>query len=78
MTMASQLAEGPTLALGCIKDNLKRAEALTCDAYIQAEAANFLRCRNSEEHREALNAFLEKRPPVFPYTESLNPEVPGE
>lgn len=74
MAMARQLADGPTLALGCIKDNLKQAEALSCDAYIQAEADNFLRCRNSEEHREALTAFLEKRPPRFPYTESLYTE----
>jgi 2-(1,2-epoxy-1,2-dihydrophenyl)acetyl-CoA isomerase len=64
-SLATQLANGPTNALGCIKNNLKNAEALSCDSYIAEEIKNFQRCRNSDEHREALAAFLERREPVL-------------
>ena len=45
---------------------LKNAEELSCESYIAEEIKNFQRCRNSDEHREALAAFLEKREPVLP------------
>lgn len=64
--LATRLADGPTNALGCIKSNLKNAEEMSCESYIAEEIKNFQRCRNSDEHREALAAFLEKREPVLP------------
>jgi len=65
LSLAKRLESGPTEAYGSIKDNLRHAEAFDRDAYIASELRNFLRCRNSEEHREALSAFLEKREPDF-------------
>jgi enoyl-CoA hydratase/carnithine racemase len=39
---------------------------MSCESYIAEEIKNFQRCRNSDEHREALKAFIEKREPNFP------------
>ncbi|WP_320837815.1 enoyl-CoA hydratase-related protein [Zhongshania sp.] len=64
--LATRLAEGPTNALACIKANLKNAQEMSCESYIAEEIKNFQRCRNSDEHREALKAFIEKREPNFP------------
>jgi 2-(1,2-epoxy-1,2-dihydrophenyl)acetyl-CoA isomerase len=64
--LATRLADGPTNTLGCIKNNLKNAEEMSCESYIAEEIRNFQRCRNSDEHREALAAFIEKREPKYP------------
>lgn len=63
--LAEGLAAGPVKAIGRLKQNLLASESLTPEAYIQQEANNFIACRDSDEHREALLAFVEKRKPVF-------------
>jgi enoyl-CoA hydratase/carnithine racemase len=63
--LAKSIAEGPTLAIRYMKDNLD--EALMCD-YATArdhEAERMIRAQVTADHREAVQAFIDKRKPVF-------------
>jgi 2-(1,2-epoxy-1,2-dihydrophenyl)acetyl-CoA isomerase len=62
---ASKLADGPPIALRYIKQNLLAAEAIDLDAYLEAEARSIIRCFQTDDSKEAIKAFREKRPPVF-------------
>ena len=65
LEMAGDLARGPSVAYAYIKDNLD--EALTIDhaTAIDREADRLLKSRTTSDHREAVQAFAEKRPPRF-------------
>jgi 2-(1,2-epoxy-1,2-dihydrophenyl)acetyl-CoA isomerase len=65
MKMARELAQGPTLTLGHMKENITAALELPASAYFDIEARNFVRCFETEDHKEAVAAFKEKRKPVF-------------
>jgi 2-(1,2-epoxy-1,2-dihydrophenyl)acetyl-CoA isomerase len=65
MTLAERLANGPSIALRYIKRNLNIAEHGALDAGLDSEAYGMLRSRASEDHKEAAQAFVEKRRPVF-------------
>ncbi len=65
MTLAERLANGPSVALRYIKRNLNVAEYGDLAAGLDSEAYGMLRCRASEDHKEAAQAFVEKRPPAF-------------
>ena len=62
---AARLAAGPREALALIKRNLERA--LTSDFLpaLDREAEVLVRAAATEDHREAVRAFIEKRPPRF-------------
>ena len=62
---ARRFADGPLVAQRYIKENLNRAvgaDLLTC---LDAEAAAMTRCRSTDDHKEAVAAFVEKRTPTF-------------
>jgi len=63
--LASRLAHRPQAAYAYIKDNLD--EALTIDhaTAIDREADRLLKARTTEDHKEAVRAFAEKREPRF-------------
>ena len=65
LSRARQLASGPTLAFAYIKDNLD--EALDIDHWtaIDREADRLLKTRDTQDHKEAVRAFAEKREPRF-------------
>jgi len=65
MAFARRLANGPPIALRYIKSNLVAAESFNMDAYLEQEARSIMRCFLTEDSREAIQAFQEKRPPVF-------------
>jgi 2-(1,2-epoxy-1,2-dihydrophenyl)acetyl-CoA isomerase len=65
MTLAGRLASGPSVALRYMKRNLNVAERGDLAAGLDSEAYGMLRCRASEDHKEAAQAFVEKRQPVF-------------
>ena len=62
---ARRLAAGPRVAYRYMKENLNRAvdgELMEC---LDMEAAHHLRSGQTQDHREAAAAFLEKRTPTF-------------
>lgn len=59
------LAHGPQVAYAYIKDNLDEALDITHAAAIDREADRLLKARTTEDHREAVKAFAEKREPEF-------------
>lgn len=63
--LARSLADGPTVALGYIKDNLDEALELSHREAIDREAERMLRTQGTDDHKEAVRAFVEKRAPVF-------------
>jgi len=65
MALARRLAAGPHLAYGYMKRNLNAAETETLAAVCDMEAVHQARTGLSEDHREAVVAFAEKRQPVF-------------
>jgi len=65
MALARRLADGPRVALGYIKKNLFAAETEPFQTVLDLEAEHQARCAFTEDHKEAIAAFNEKRPPVF-------------
>jgi 2-(1,2-epoxy-1,2-dihydrophenyl)acetyl-CoA isomerase len=65
MTLARRLADGPRVALGYIKKNLFAAETEPFQTVLDLEAEHQARCAFTEDHKEAVAAFNEKRRPVF-------------
>jgi 2-(1,2-epoxy-1,2-dihydrophenyl)acetyl-CoA isomerase len=64
-TLARRLADGPRVALGYIKKNLFAAETEPFQTVLDLEAEHQARCAFTEDHKEAVAAFNEKRRPVF-------------
>jgi 2-(1,2-epoxy-1,2-dihydrophenyl)acetyl-CoA isomerase len=65
MTLARQLAAGPTIAYGYMKDNLNLAQYGRLADAVRAETRAQTRTGETDDHREGVRAFMEKRPPVF-------------
>ena len=63
--VARRLADGPRVALGYMKRNLHAAESESLGAVLDMEALHQMRAAQTEDHREAARAFVEKRRPVF-------------
>ncbi|OYV01515.1 MAG: enoyl-CoA hydratase [Burkholderiales bacterium PBB5] len=63
--IARRLASGPTVALRYMKENLNRALAGDVDDCLDLEATHHIHCGQTEDHREASQAFVAKREPVF-------------
>jgi enoyl-CoA hydratase/carnithine racemase len=63
--LARSLAEGPTLALRYMKDNLDEALAFDFPTARDHEAERLVRLTTTSDHREAVQAFIDKRKPVF-------------
>jgi 2-(1,2-epoxy-1,2-dihydrophenyl)acetyl-CoA isomerase len=65
MAIAERLASGPTIAYRYMKENLNRAVHGEMGECLDMEAAHHIHTGQTEDHREAAQAFVEKRPPVF-------------
>ena len=63
--IAGRLAAGPTVAYRYMKENLNRAMAGDVDDCLDLEATHHVHCGQTEDHREATKAFVDKREPVF-------------
>jgi 2-(1,2-epoxy-1,2-dihydrophenyl)acetyl-CoA isomerase len=63
--LARRIADGPRIALGYMKRNLLAAETEPFQTVLELEAAHQARCAFTEDHKEAVTAFNEKRRPVF-------------
>src|SRR3954454_5523199 len=63
--LARRMADGPRVALGYMKRNLPAAETEPFQTVLDLEAEHQARCAFTEDHKEAVTAFNEKRRPVF-------------
>ena len=64
-TLAAQIADGPADAIRLIKENLNEAGVIDYPTAIDHEAERLVGVSASENHKEAVRAFVEKRKPVF-------------
>ena len=63
--LARTLAQGAAVALRHMKDNLDEAMHIDFDMALRHEARRLVDASLTEDHREAVRAFVEKRKPVF-------------
>ena len=65
MRLAQHIAAGPPIALGYMKENLNRALHTDVWTALDMEADRMWRTGMTADHKEAVQAFVEKRPPTF-------------
>jgi enoyl-CoA hydratase/carnithine racemase len=63
--MAKAIAEGPSIALRYMKNNLDEALAFDFNTALDHEAERLVRAAGTADHKEAVQAFIEKRKPNF-------------
>ncbi len=63
--LAKSLAEGPSIALARMKDNLDHAVTSGFLDSMDQEAENMVRAARTTDHKEAVRAFIDKRKPAF-------------
>ncbi len=64
-TLAAQLAAGPPIALALTKRLLFESASAPLEAHLRSELGHIKTCFASNDVREAMAAFMEKRAPVF-------------
>jgi len=65
MEIAASLAQGPTRSIGLIKRTLNKALISDLDALLDYEASIQQAASETEDHKEGIGAFLEKRKATF-------------
>ncbi len=63
--LAERIAKGPPIALARMKQNMNLGLHSDYATLLDAEAEGMVMSAGTEDNREALKAFLEKRPPEF-------------
>ena len=63
--IAQRLANGPAVAYRYMKENLNRAMSGEVDECLDMEVTHHVHCAQTEDHRQAALAFVEKRAPIF-------------
>ena len=63
--LAERLAAGPTLAYGRAKALIGKSLERGIGDQLDAEAQNIMECSRTADFAEGVNAFLDKRKPVF-------------
>ncbi len=63
--LAAAIAAGPPVAIRYMKENLNRAIGQDLATCLRMEADRMVRCTRTEDHKEAVQAFLGKRTPEF-------------
>ena len=61
MEIANRLASGPSVAYRYMKENLNRAMHGEVDDCLDLEATHHIHCGQTEDHRNATKAFVEKK-----------------
>ena len=61
MEIANRLANGPSVAYRYMKENLNRAMSGEVDDCLDLEATHHIHCGQTEDHRNATKAFVEKK-----------------
>ncbi len=65
MAIAERIASGPLISYRYMKANINLSAMVDFRTMLDREAETHLRCGETEDHREGVRAFLEKRPPRF-------------
>lgn len=65
MAFANKLLASAPIALGMVKQTLNGMEDMTLDNWLTHEADMQTLCMQTEDHKEGIAAFLEKRAPQF-------------
>ena len=65
MAIAERIAAGPSVSYRYMKANVAHASTVDFATSLNREAETHIRCGQTEDHAEGVNAFLEKREPVF-------------
>jgi len=65
MEVAERIAAGPAVSYRYMKANVNFAMGVDYQTMLDREAETHQRCGRTEDHKEGVKAFLEKRPPVF-------------
>ena len=65
LDLAAKLAAQPPLAVMAAKEAIERAEELSLSAGLEFERRNFFMLFASEDQKEGMRAFVEKRPPEW-------------
>lgn len=63
--MAAQLATGPTKAYGAVKELVLQSSSNTMETQMEIEARKIAEMGSTEDGKEGINAFLNKRKPEF-------------
>lgn len=63
--LAAGLAAAAPIAIRAMKENINRAATTDLRTALHHEAAHMIRCLLTEDHRQAAQAFFDKRKPVF-------------
>jgi 2-(1,2-epoxy-1,2-dihydrophenyl)acetyl-CoA isomerase len=65
MTVAERIAAGPLVSYRYMKANINMAATVDFRTMLDREAETHLRCGQTEDHKEGVRAFVEKRSPQF-------------
>jgi len=65
LEIGHRISSGPTVAYRYMKENLNRALAGDVDDCMDLEATHHVHCGQTQDHKEASKAFVEKREPLF-------------
>ena len=65
MAFAHRLANSPPLALRLIRRGIYQCAEMDLESSLELTSSNMAVTRTSEDHQEAVSAFLEKRTPVY-------------
>lgn len=63
--LAQELARGPRLAFSIVKRNLTRGLLSTLEIQLEEDRRGIIMAAGSDDGKEGIKAFLEKRPPLF-------------
>jgi 2-(1,2-epoxy-1,2-dihydrophenyl)acetyl-CoA isomerase len=65
LEMAQKIAGGPSTAIRLTKEGIYQGANVDLGTALKWEHFAYNVCRQTEDHEEAVRAFLEKRQPVF-------------
>ena len=65
MAIAERIASGPLMSYRYMKANINAATTVDFRTMLDREAETHVRCGETEDHKEGVRAFMEKRQPVF-------------
>ncbi len=65
MAVAERIASGPLVSYRYMKANINSSSTADFRTMLDREAETHLRCGETEDHKEGVAAFMEKRQPVF-------------